>query len=417
MIFRTAGLFLLWVLISGTCFAQDLDYARHSMNKLASEKFAGRGYVEQGDRKAAEYIAKEFAAHGLEKFRTDYYQGYSFPMNTFPGNVKVTIDGKKLKPGRDFLVASNCNGIKGRFDLVWITDTGLSLEALQQKVNTLDMKEKFLVTVRQKDLVKNAKLENVKGVILLREKGLTWSVSAAHQTRNLMVIEVLSDKLPVNAKTISLDIENRFVDNYKTQNLIAFVKGSLQPDSFLVFTAHYDHLGKMGPAIFPGANDNASGTSMLLDLARHYSLPENKPKYSIAFMAFSGEEAGLLGSMHYVSDPLFPLKNIRFLINLDMVGTGSNGIRVVNGETYEKEFNTLARINQEKNYLAVVGKRGPSSHSDHHPFFEKGVPAVFIYTTGDEFREYHNIYDVPEKLPFTKYNELFRLLSDFVKTF
>jgi Zn-dependent M28 family amino/carboxypeptidase len=173
----------------------------------------------------------------------------------------------------------------------------------------------------------------------------------------------------------------------------------------------------MGPAIFPGANDNASGTSMLLDLARHYSLPENKPKYSIAFMAFSGEEAGLLGSMHYVSDPLFPLKNIRFLINLDMVGTGSKGIRVVNGETYEKEFTTLERINQEKNYLVVVGKRGPSSNSDHYPFFEKGVPSVFIYTTGDEFREYHNIYDVPEKLPFTKYNELFRLLSDFVKTF
>jgi hypothetical protein len=100
-----------------------------------------------------------------------------------------------------------------------------------------------------------------------------------------------------------------------------------------------------------------------------------------------------------------------------MVGTGSKGIRVVNGETYEKEFTTLERINQEKNYLAVVGKRGPSSNSDHYPFFEKGVPAVFIYTTGDEFREYHNIYDVPEKLPFTKYNELFRLLSDFVKTF
>jgi len=132
MIFRTAGLFLLLVFLSMPCFAQDLDYARHSMNKLASEKFAGRGYVEQGDRKAAEYIAKEFAAHGLEKFRTDYYQGYSFPMNTFPGNVKVTIDGKKLKPGRDFLVASNCTGLKGRFDLVWIPATSPSLEAFPQ---------------------------------------------------------------------------------------------------------------------------------------------------------------------------------------------------------------------------------------------------------------------------------------------
>jgi Zn-dependent M28 family amino/carboxypeptidase len=199
--------------------------------------------------------------------------------------------------------------------------------------------------------------------------------------------------------------------------VVAYIKGSVKPDSFLVFSAHYDHLGKMGPALFPGANDNASGTSMILDLARYYNLPENKPRYSIAFMAFSGEEAGLLGSTHYVSEPLFPLKSIRFLINLDMVGTGSKGIKVVNGASFEKEFNILSDINKAKGYLADVGKRGPSAHSDHHPFFEKGVPAVFIYTTGDEFKEYHNIYDVPEKLPFTKYEALFHLLTDFVNTF
>ncbi len=88
--------------------------------------------------------------------------------------------------------------------------------------------------------------------------------------------------------------------------MIATIKGTAIPDSFLVFSAHYDHLGQMGKDIyFPGANDNASGTSMLLNLAKYYS--QNRPKYSVLFIAFGGEEAGLIGSEYYVKNPLVPL--------------------------------------------------------------------------------------------------------------
>ena len=86
--------------------------------------------------------------------------------------------------------------------------------------------------------------------------------------------------------------------------MLGYVEGSHFPDSFILFSAHYDHLGHMGKNIFiAGANDNASGTSMLLNLAAHYAKPENKPKYSVMFIAFGAEEAGLIGSKFYVQHP------------------------------------------------------------------------------------------------------------------
>ncbi|NJO68366.1 MAG: M28 family peptidase [Bacteroidetes bacterium] len=93
---------------------------------------------------------------------------------------------------------------------------------------------------------------------------------------------------------------------HNARNVIGYLPG--ETDTFIVFTAHYDHLGYMGRnTMFPGANDNASGTSMVLDLIRELSEKKNH-RYSYAFMLFSGEEAGLLGSTHYVQHPYFPLK-------------------------------------------------------------------------------------------------------------
>src|SRR5690606_14083057 len=97
------------------------------------------------------------------------------------------------------------------------------------------------------------------------------------------------------------------------------------------------HIGGQGRDVyFPGANDNASGTTMLLELAEHYS--QNPPDYSIVFMAFAAEEAGLLGSFHYTQNPFFPLQRIRFLINLDLLGTGDDGMMAVNGSIHPAEF-------------------------------------------------------------------------------
>jgi Zn-dependent M28 family amino/carboxypeptidase len=200
--------------------------------------------------------------------------------------------------------------------------------------------------------------------------------------------------------------------------MIGYVRGVVEPDSFLVFTAHYDHLGRMGKDVyFPGANDNASGTAMLLDLARYYSAEGKQPWYSIAFICLSGEETGLNGSGYYTRNPLFPLKQIKFLVNLDMVGTGSEGITMVNATVFKEAYERMVKINADHEYILTVKQRGESCNSDHCPFYQMGVPAVFIYSQGKEFTEYHNPDDKSSILPLTEYKDIFRLMVDFMDSF
>ena len=247
--------------------------------------------------------------------------------------------------------------------------------------------------------------------VILQPKALLTTI--ARQTDTTPTLEVLRSAWPADAKSIKYKIKSSLNPNHQARNVIGYIKGSTQPDSFLVFTAHYDHLGGQGKEVyFPGANDNASGTAMLLELAAHYSKPENKPKYSMVFIAFAAEEAGLLGSFHYVQNPLFPLQSIRFLVNLDLLGTGDEGMMVVNGQVHKQEFELLTSINQKYNYLPQIKSRGKAANSDHYPFSEQGVPAFFFYTLGGT-AAYHNTQDFATQLPLTKFPEVFKLITTF----
>ena len=107
-------------------------------------------------------------------------------------------------------------------------------------------------------------------------------------------------------------MENEFLENYGCFNVIAKVEGR-RHDSCLVFTAHYDHLGKLGKkTYYPGAHDNASGTAAIITLAAHYA--KNTPEYDMYFIAFSGEDANLRGSEWYAEHPVVPLSQIKYLI-------------------------------------------------------------------------------------------------------
>ena len=117
--------------------------------------------------------------------------------------------------------------------------------------------------------------------------------------------------------------------------------------------------------------------------------------------------------MNYVQKPIFPLSEIEFLINLDILGTGDEGITVVNGAVHTKKFEALKGINEQRGYLKQVKKRGKAAISDHYPFSEAGVPCFYIYTMGG-IKAYHDVYDVPETLPLTEFKGVFQLLTDFV---
>lgn len=396
---------------------QDLSYVNRVVVKLAAPRMHGRGYVKNGDRKAAAFLSKEYQAIGLLPFEESYYQDFTFSINTFPGKMKCTVNNRKLTPGTDFTISCNSPGIHGTYPLIWPSVTVTDSSILNLANDHPDAAYSFLVIDDSLSHLKNIESLPFKGLVVLHDKKLWWHVSRCSAVRDWVSLDVNEEALPAGTPSIGLLIENEYKTRYVTRNIAGFIPGKVHPDSFLVFTAHYDHLGRMGKeAWFPGAHDNASGAAMMLDLARYYSQPENRPDYSMAFIAFSAEEAGLYGSQYYADHPLFPLSRIRFLINLDLVSTGVDGIMVVNGEVFQAEFDQLVAINQAGMLVKEVKKRGPAANSDHYPFYEKGVPSFFIYTLGG-YGEYHTVDDKPEKLPFTAYNEFFTLLTRFIEHF
>ncbi|MEI6697158.1 MAG: M28 family peptidase [Bacteroidota bacterium] len=406
--------------------SQDIQYAHSIIDTMCSPTFSGRGYTNQGDTKAARFIANAFDKLKLNKFTYNYFQEYHLSTNTFSKEMKVAIGKKELITGIDFMPALSSPTLKGAFKVFKIDSSNVQAIKDIHKILRKNLTNKIVLIDKQnindKEVVafwSTLKFENPflsKGIAYIIDGKLTWGASDGKKQNNYVKLNLLRKALPKNLKKMNVNIEADYLQDYSTQNVVGYVKGKLYPDSFYVFTAHYDHLGQMGKDVyFPGANDNASGTAMVMDLARYFATDTTQPDYSIVFALVSGEETGLHGSHYLANHPLFPLTNIKFLINLDMMGTGSDGITVVNATTFKDQYNRLKAINNEKAYLKAVVERGESCNSDHCAFYEKGVAAIFIYSMGGEFTEYHNVYDLPQKIPLTKYNEIFKLLIDYIR--
>ncbi len=424
--FRNCFLVFILLLTISSGYSQDTAYARYLVNVLASDPMGGRGYTINSDRKSAAFIRDEFIRHGLEPVGESFYQPVVFGVNSITEVSIFDVDGVSLTPGSDFFFSARSKGRTATYKLVWLDHSTAKCKRKMKRFERRDFSNDLIVLdpriVDDKGMrdfflslfwMNNNKgyfRMNHEGIVILKDKP-GWQISDSGKEADYIVLTVRTGCITKESREVTVSFASKYEPAYKSNNVIGMVRGTEYPDSFIVFTAHYDHLGMMGKTIIPGANDNASGTAMITDLARHYAA--NPPKWSVAFMAFTGEEAGLIGATHYTSEPLFPLENIRLLINLDMVGTGSEGITMVNGSFYPDDFALLDSLNRVYEFLPEVKIRGESANSDHHPFHARGVKAFFIYTMGKEFSEYHNIYDKPEDLPLTKYREVFTLLTRF----
>ncbi len=415
--------FVLFFISSFSLRAQ-VDYARAVVKELASKAYAGRGYVFDGDRKAAAFIAKEFKKSGLLPLSDHYYQPFVMPANVFPKDVKITIDGQKLRMGEQVLIEASSPSLKGKFGLTEVMISS-DTDALDKLMQNTAFQHKFLVLDERKaletmkpDQFRSALLRlaqggHYRGILVQTKQKLLWRGATSQLNRPIVYVKN-NAAVALEGKQINLAIHARFQPDYTTNNVCGMLKGTSASDSTIVITAHYDHVGAIGRhTVFTGANDNASGTALMLYLARYYQ--QHPPRYNMVFLAFSGEESGLLGSSFFAKNPLIDLKKIKFLLNFDMAGTGDDGIQVVNGTIFKEQFERLTAINTEKKYLPQVKVRGPMNRSDHYPFYEKGVPSFFIYTLGG-IDAYHDIYDRYETLPFTRFNEYVRLMVDFIGT-
>ena len=190
--------------------------------------------------------------------------------------------------------------------------------------------------------------------------------------------------------------------NIPSRNVIGYLDNGAART--IIIGAHYDHLGTAAlfdgkypvGQIHNGADDNASGVAGLLELARHYIKNSYKEPFNFLFIAFGGEEMGLQGSKYYTAHPLMPLKDMHFMLNMDMIGRYNpergNGI---GGHGSAEEWPAIFKDEQHpgiKNFTDAAGKGA----SDHHNFYISGVPVMFFHTGGHD--DYHKPTDDAPKL-------------------
>lgn len=412
---------LMLILLAIVCIqanAQDMEHYKRVVKNLSSAKYQGRGYAADGANKAGKYLLREFKKVGADKVVT---QPFKLDINTFPNKMEMSVDGKKMTPGVDFTMREFSPGVKGTFPLYFIDTAHYDSEQILRDLALSENKDAFVVcdfwfsykhSADFRRLQTNSGAPN-RGIIFTWEEPLKFYKAYGERVVDKPIIWV-PYRFPKDAKSITVDIDNKFLQGYECFNVIAKVEGR-RHDSCFVFTAHYDHLGNLGKKVYyAGANDNASGTAAIVTLAAYYA--QHRPEYDMYFIAFSGEDANLRGSEWYADHPVVPLEQIKYLFNIDMIGDNNPVQYCEVSEEGMRGFALFEKINAEKHYFKDLNRGKLAGNSDHYPFAIRHVPCIFFENEeGDAFKYYHTIYDTYENALFDTYEPLFLLLRDFVE--
>nr|WP_321236132.1 M20/M25/M40 family metallo-hydrolase [uncultured Psychroserpens sp.] len=214
-----------------------------------------------------------------------------------------------------------------------------------------------------------------------------WSNSGYDFDYTKNALEKGFSALPLKSKA-SLALKSTGEDFIKTKNVVGILKGSKQPEEYILYSAHWDHIGTRDAhlgqdSIFNGAIDNASGTAMQLEVAKAFTQLKNQPERSIIFLFTSAEEMGLLGAEYYANHPIYPLNKTVCAINADAsfaVERMKMVINVIEGFTELDSLVNIAAAKLDREIFKGNGEMPPNNvfkRSDHYPFVKKGVPAVW----------------------------------------
>jgi hypothetical protein len=204
-------------------------------------------------------------------------------------------------------------------------------------------------------------------------------------------------------------------------NLFGMVQGTAAPEQFVVVTAHYDHLGRRDGAVFPGADDNASGVAGMLAIASWFA--GHKPERSLLFVAFDAEELGLQGARYFVKNPPVDLKKILTVVNLDMIARGDANTLWASGTSYYPALKEpVVDAARGRGIKVEFGHDRPktdgevlddwTNSSDHGPFHAAGIP--FLYFGVEDHPDYHKPTDTADKIPRAFFAEAVSLALDVV---
>lgn len=394
---RILFVFVLLVAGSSPLIAQPSPHEMVAL--LTSPAMDGRGHADGGADRAARQIAAWFEEAGLQPVQGTYLHPFRFRQPVFQGGMALVADGDTLRLGEDFLPFPGTGSGECPFDVPCNPATDPTscrgklalLGHIQADRQGAASRVEHAFSLGAAAVL----LETPTPIYSMPQMQATGPVLQVHSS-----IWKAFDRVSCNVRVR----QDAPVHGY---NVLGMVAGTRAPDSLLVLMAHYDHLGRVSPDVyFPGANDNASGTALLVDLARH--LAENPLPYSILFAATGAEEMGLVGSAALVQRFPFAREAVRFVLNLDMVASGQGGFLVFGGAPPSRAFETLNEINLTLGRGPLV-PRESRPNSDLWPFTQAGIPG-FTLLARDGAQPYHTPRDLPDTLEWDVFHHA-KLLS------
>jgi hypothetical protein len=422
-------------LYSNTISIADL---KEYLKKLSSDEFEGRETTTKGQKMAANYIKNHFLKYNISsprRLETPYFQ--KFPVQVLDlSSVGLSINGTKLNFLEEFYsfgLPVNCSysrkqivlqeysstqkpkevNFKGKVVLL-LNDTNEHVKPVswRKKINYFSLNG-ALAVILQKPNYKNTDLRIKNQIIKPYMKVHGNQKSKAHIPFFIVDDLSLSRVLKDGANTTSF-----LAQTSKTkyaENVLGFIPG--KTDELVAISAHYDHLGYDNGQICNGADDDGSGTSSLMSIAKSFKLAHDEgfvPQRGILFLAFSGEEKGLFGSRYYTENPAFPLIKTVVDLNIDMVGRNdtlhdnNNYIYLIGSDRISKDLHSISEeVNNENIFFNLDytynKKDDPNrfyERSDHYNFAKNNIPVIFYF--GGMHEDYHKPTDDFEKIDFPK---------------
>ncbi len=424
---------------------------------LSSDKYEGRDTGSKGQKLAAKYIAGKLKDWGVPPAGDNgsYFQKFPYSGNRdIVGKpVLKARNGRstfRMKYARNF-TPMTCSA-DADIKKVPVVFAGYGVDAPDKNYNDytgIDVKDKFVIIMRKtpwprdrrsrhayfRTKLEVAKKHGVGGVIFvsnpksgaaelntLRKNAdrkrmpfpvfyITGKAANRLLSRDKQTLEKLESKIIDSGKPASFPLKRTTIDakvklkekGVGTENVVAIIKGSDKSsgNEHIIMGAHYDHIGvgsSKGKAkiVYHGADDNASGSSGLLVIARAISDMNKKPKRTIVFVWFTGEEKGFLGSIHYTENPALPLKDAVLMINMDMLGRSKDGYLWIGGADTGKDLRPVLEELADASGLDVRLTGSAGGSSDQVPFNRKNVPNLFF--NSGMHKDLHRTTDTVDKI-------------------
>ena len=430
---------ILFLIASCTNYNPEIDAGEleQYISYLASEELQGRLPGTEGDKAAASFIQSKFKDAGLQLLGEDGYQYFEITTGIRLGeNNTLIIEDSTCKLNENYIPLSFSSSGEINAEVVFV-GYGFSIDSdtLQwDDYGGVDVNDKWVMIFRaDPDLdnvassfaqfstdrykVMNASDHGAAGVILVNTKDFDAEdklekikPQGGIGSATLPIIQVkreVANHIIRESGKLLEDLEASYKDQYQaysfstntvleakvdiqpekttTMNVVGMLPG--QSDEIVVLGAHYDHLGMGGEssrapdtvAVHYGADDNASGTAMLIEMVQKFS--GTKPESTLLFIAFGAEEMGLLGSRYFIDNPLMDKEKMKMMFNFDMVGRMKEDNSLsISGTGTAIETDSLIALGMDSTLFKISKSPGGTGPSDHSTFYSDGIPVLFFST-------------------------------------